>query len=330
MRGKMQGKRETAMKKNLFLPLLCVLLGAAAPFLALLCPLPAAAPATPESAAPTPTAEPVEKNVPQTVTVSDAGQRVTVPVEEFLIGAAACEVPPDWPEDAIRAQMVASHSYALYLGDEPMQVNSAQCLGWTDADVLRSRWGDAFEEYYALFARLADEVAGAVLTYDGAPAAACYHAASNGHTEASQNVWLEAIPYLQGVDSAWDKTAEDFAVTVEYTPEQISAALTGLGVTTDGAPESWFGAAVPDEYGYVKTLPVCGGTVTGAGLRGALGLRSSCFSLVYEDDIFRITTYGYGHGVGLSQQGARAMAAGGAGWQEILLYYYPGCEITGG
>ena len=74
-----------------------------------------------------------------------------------------------------------------------MTVNSAQCSGWTEESILKLRWGDDFEAAYARLQALAAQVSGAVLLYDGAPAAACYHAASCGHTEASQHVWEEAL-----------------------------------------------------------------------------------------------------------------------------------------
>lgn len=135
---------------------------------------------------------------------ADTGTNRVVSVRDFLIGAAACEMPPTWNDDTLLAQMVASHSYALALG-APMQVNSALCAGWTDTEVLEARWGDDFTAYYSRFAALADEAAGALLCYGGAPAAACYHSISNGVTEASQNVWTSALPYLQGVASPWDQ-----------------------------------------------------------------------------------------------------------------------------
>ena len=59
------------------------------------------------------------------------GENASVSVQDFLIGTAACELPPDWPDDAILAQMVAAHSYALSLGDAAFSCNSAQCAGWT-------------------------------------------------------------------------------------------------------------------------------------------------------------------------------------------------------
>ena len=58
------------------------------------------------------------------------------------------------------------------------------------------------------------------------------------------------------------------------------------------------------------------------------GLRSTCFTVQYQSGNFSFTTRGYGHGVGLSQYGAKAMAEQGKSWREILKWYFPGCEVV--
>lgn len=329
------------MKKTLCYAVLLGVLAAAAPFAALLFPgstketIPAATPQpsdeipvlTPQPLAGTPSAE--NTDAAEDLVLYDAadGQTVTVSVREFLIGAAACELPYDWPEGAILAQMVASHSYALSLG-EPMQINSALCAGWTDADVLQARWGEDFSAAYDRLAALADQVCDALLCYNGAPASACYHSISAGKTEASQNVWLTALPYLQGVDSPWDTTAPDYEVSVTYSAEQMAVMLQNLGLEPDDDPAGWFGESRTDTAGYVESQEICGETFGGTTLRSAFSLRSAAFTVAYADGAFTLTTHGYGHGVGLSQYGAKAMAEGGADWQEILTYYFPGCTIS--
>ena len=204
------------MRKTFRRAVMLGLLAFAAPFAAL--PLAKPAAAMPEASAPvlpdavdTPAAtpQPVLPAAPESrsfdadapILLNDGGDEITVSVQEFLIGTAASELPPDWPDDAVLAQMAAAHSYALSLGGAAFTCNSAQCAGWTSAEVLRARWGGDFAAYYSRLAALADEVSGAVLCWDGAPAAACYHSSSAGQTEASQNVWLTAVPYLQGVAS---------------------------------------------------------------------------------------------------------------------------------
>lgn len=322
------------MKKSFGVVPLTLLLAFFLPFSVLLLPRPTAIVPAPEplpepTLPPLPTATPSATPADGTVTVWDAAtqQERTLPLQEFLVGLAACEMPPEWPAAALCAQMVAGHSYALALGDTPLQVNSAQCLGWTDPDVLKARWGDDYERFHALLVQAAQTVGNSVLTYDGSPAAACYHSISAGHTEASQNVWETALPYLQGAPSPADLAADGYETTVEYSPEQVSAVLTSLELEPGSDPAAWFGDAVRDDAGYITAQTVCGTAVSGTKMRRAFHLRSASFAVEYNGTSFCFTTHGYGHGVGLSQYGAKALAEQGRTWQEILLHYFPGCEI---
>ena len=218
-------------------------------------------------------------------------------------------------------QGINSFIYALYQlahnesSGAALSVNSAQCSGWTTRAVLESRWGDSFAENWQRLSDLAEEVMFDLVLYQGEPAAACYHAISSGHTQASQRVWQESLPYLQGVDSPWDKYAQDYEVTVQYTSQQVSDCLY-LGA---GHPRERRSLHLGGGHG-VGRRRLCGqyhpvrgqSSLSGTDLRSALSLRSACFALSWQEDHFAVTTRGYGHGVGLSQEGARAMAAGAA------------------
>lgn len=329
------------LKRTLLCAALLTALSAAVPFLCLLFPsVPVqAAPTVTPSAAPTAAAQPestaapsAAPTFPQTITLHDeaSDSDFTLSAVDFMVGAAACEMPATWPDDALLAQMVASRSYALYLSaqGQSFTANSALCSGWTSSEVLQSRWGSDYAANMQRLQSLATRTGQTVLLYNGQPAAACYHAISSGHTEASQNVWGGQLPYLCGVDSAWDKFADGYEVTIQYSAEQVRTALEELGLTPDDSPESWVGASTWDKAGYVRTLELCGQMVSGLEVRKALDLRSTCFAIAWRGGQFVITTRGYGHGVGLSQYGAKAMAEGGAGWEDILGYYFPGTEIA--
>ena len=268
---------------------------------------------------------------------ASTGQVLELSRREYLIGAVAAEMPVSWPDEALKAQAVAAHSYALYCRDH----TAPDSIGWLTADparrqgcltdpVLRSYWGTAYETNYARLAALVDEVEHTVLLCDGAPACASYFAISNGRTEASENVWGTALPYLVSVDSSTDRSADNYEYTVTFSAEQVQQALAGLGISADlAAPEGWFGPAALTSAGYTKTVTVCGQTVSGTTLRRALGLRSTCFTVQYQSGNFSFTTRGYGHGVGLSQWGTKAMAEQGKSYADILAHYYPGTQLQG-
>ena len=265
------------------------------------------------------------------------GEVQQVPKRDYLIGAAAAEMPLTWPDEALKAQIVAAHSYALYCRDHASAANGswlsadpARRQGYLTDAVLHSYWGTDYEANYARLSALADAVLSDVLCYDGAAAGTSYFAISNGRTEASENVWGSALPYLVPVDSSTDRSADNYEYTVTFSAEQVQQALAGLGISADlAAPEGWFGPAALTSAGYTKTVTVCGQTVSGTTLRRALGLRSTCFTVQYQSGNFSFTTRGYGHGVGLSQWGTKAMAEQGKSYADILAHYYPGTQLQG-
>ena len=334
--------------KKLFLLIFAVLLvlGSALPLAAYrvtravlghTAPLPAAS-SVPEL----PTSQP--KDLPsadaETFPVEDqsAGKVVQLSRREYVLGAVAAEMPVSWPDEALKAQAVAAHSYALYRRDHSTEENGAWftadparrqgCL--TDA-VLHSYWGTAYAANYARLSALVDAVQTQVLYYGDAPAGTSYFAMSNGRTEASENVWGTALPYLVPVDSSTDTAADNYEYPLNLSAAQLQQLLAErLGIAADLSQQAqWFGTPMLTPSGYVDSLPVCGQTVQGTALRKALGLRSACFTVVWQSGTFSFTTKGYGHGVGMSQWGAKALAEQGADYRAILAHYYPGTELRG-
>lgn len=292
-----------------------------------------------ESTPPQETAVPPSDRDSETFLLADqsTGAVVSVSRRDYLIGAVAAEMPITWPDEALKAQAIAAHSYALYCRDHApdaaagwLTVDPARRQGYLTDPVLRSYWGTAYEENYARLSALVDTVLTQVLYYDGAPAGTSYFAISNGQTEASKNVWGSAVPYLVPVDSSTDRDADNFTYTIQFSAAQVQELLTGLGLSPDpAAPDLWFGPSTLTPSGYVASLPICGQTVTGPALRKALGLRSACFTVQYQNGTFFFTTSGYGHGVGMSQWGAKALAEQGQTAAQILAHYFPGTELRG-
>ena len=305
---------------------------------------PEAAESAPEPAASDPAALP-EASAPPSDQDSESflirdlsnGAVAAVPRREYLIGAVAAEMPITWPNEALKAQAIAAHSYALYCRDHAadpaagwLTADPARRQGYLTDTVLRSYWGTAYEENHARLAALVDAVETQVLYYDNAPAGTSYFAISNGRTETSENVWGTALPYLVSVDSSTDLSADHYEYALTLSAQQTAQQLAALGLTADlAAPEQWFGTPEYTAAGYVAALPVCGQRITGTALRQALGLRSTCFTVRYESGAFCFTTKGYGHGVGLSQWGAKALAEQGQNFADILAHYYPGTSLSG-
>ena len=173
----------------------------------------------------------------------------------------------------------------------PITVNSDQCSGWTTQAVLQSRWGDEFDANWAAAGPAGRPGAvrpGFVRGPAGRRLLPCRQ--QRAHPRPSQRVWVEALPYLQGVDSAWDQYADGFEVSVQYTAQQVSDALaSGLGIQagqSGSGPAGWVGETVWDDAGYVESITLCGQQVSGTQVRSALSLRSACFAIAWQDGQF--------------------------------------------
>ena len=168
-----------------------------------------------------------------------------------------------------------------------------------------------------------------ILTSEGKPIFAAYHSISNGKTEPAENVWGSASPCLTSVDSSWDALAKDYQSTVTFTTAQLKEKLLAAypEATFDTEESAWFQNPELTQTGAVKNAVVGSLTLTGPQIRDILHLRSATFSVGWEKGVFTFTVKGYGHGVGMSQNGADYMARQGKTWQEILQWYYPGAHI---
>ena len=308
---------------------------------------------TPASPAPQATAQPGSGGLlPQNNTGEEplliyneaTGEVDTVSIFDYVVGAVAAEMPMSYSDEALKAQAVAAHSYALArkaLAQQtqtsaPMgayfSANPSSRLGYVTDDVMKQMWGDAYAENRARLVGLVQPVLGEVLTYDGQPALACYHAISNGATQASEAVWGTALPYLVSVESLFDLSSPEYEQSLSLSSLEVSQLLsqTIMGLDFSGDPSGWFAQMDRTPQGYVTKVHFGQASCNAADVRTALGLRSTDFTVSYDaaTDTFTFTTKGYGHGVGMSQYGAHAMALTGKTYREILAWYYPGTSLS--
>ena len=266
------------------------------------------------------------------------GQVEKVAVLDYLYGAVAAELPPGFHLEAMKAQAVASHTYALYCQEHPSQdlggadfsADPSNWEGYVTREQMLERYPDLGETYWKKIKNAVDEVASTVLVYQEEPILAAYHSMSAGATEFASNVWNGTVPYLIPVDSVGDTLADQFETSVTFASEQIKGILTEAypDLTLSGDTRSWFQIISRSPSGYVLTLQAGNLQISGKDLRTLLGLRSTNFTITAQTNSFLFTTKGYGHGVGLSQYGADYMARQGSGYEEILLHYYTGTQLA--
>ncbi|GIO12212.1 hypothetical protein J19TS2_17670 [Cohnella xylanilytica] len=273
------------------------------------------------------------------VYLSDKKRVETVPIETYVRGVVAAEMPLDFEPAALEAQALAARTYIvrrLLAGDRTgVPVPGADVTDTQTHQVYRS-----LEEMARL--KLADEgawkkaddaakrTAGRVLTYNGSPIEALFFASSNGYTENSEDVFPYGLPYLRSVESPWDREeASNWKETLEFTAQQFYKALGvkpgGILARAGGRIAARVEERTPGRR--VKTLKVGSKELTGIEAREKLGLRSAAFDLKLEGRSVVVTTYGNGHGVGLSQWGAEGMAKRGSTAEQIVKHYYTGIRI---
>lgn len=302
-------------------------------------------PASPSSGTPSPTSPSSNAAGEDNFKIMDtkSGQVITMSERDFLIGTVANEMYPTYHIEAMKAQTVAAYTYygckrtAQRANPDPdlkgadfSDVTSRFPEGYT-VEGLKERWGDSFETYYNKICEAVDAVMGQRILYNGEPILAAYHAISFGTTETAQVVWGTDYPYLQSVPSPGDKLSPGYETTVSYKPEDLSAALCKQveGLKLEGDAAGWItGEASCSPAGSVLTISIGGMEVTGRQIREALELRSTCFTVAYEDGVFQFTVHGFGHSVGMSQYGADYMARQGSDYKEILKHYYTGVTIA--
>lgn len=285
-------------------------------------------------------------SAPATEPGTDAGVRITVlrdgavqtvSLADWLPGVVAAEMPAAFEPEALRAQAVAARSYILDRAahrpashpDADVCDDPGCCTAWLSEETLRERWGTDAQQNLARIRAAVTDTDGEVLQYAGEAIRAVFHSSSAGRTESSAALWGD-VPYLVSVSSPeTEEEVPNFVSTQEISAEMlretVCAAHPDCALPED--PAAWLGVPQLDESGRVASLAVGSVTLTGAELRRLLGLRSTAFTAELVDGVFRFTTTGYGHGVGMSQYGANAMAKQGSGYAEILSHYYPGTTL---
>ena len=261
---------------------------------------------------------------------------------EYIKGVVAAEIPMSYHEEAVKAQAVAAHSYALYRiqqclndpeyipGTPYLTTDPATCQAYLDEAGREELWGDAFAAYEEKLTNAVNAVINDVLLYEDKPALAMFHAVSSGKTENAADVFSTSTAYLVSVTSEGDSLSPAYSETKTVTTDEMKNALLSIdsSIALSEDPASWFQDVVRSEAGSVLTITVGGKSIKGTDLRTKLSLASANFTISFASNVFTIETKGNGHGVGMSQYGADFFARQGKSYKEILAHYYPGTTLS--
>ena len=255
----------------------------------------------------------------------DKSDAFTMSLEEYVIGVVAGEMPASFSEEALKAQSVASRTFALYKMDSVQDYVLSTTINdqvYLTVQDMKENWKDDFEYYYNRVKDAVMATEGEILTYDGNIASTYYFAISNGYTDDGLTVFNENKDYLVSVDSSWDKNYKSYQSL--YTMNKTDF-CNKLGISCGDIIISDVSRA--DNH-YVRSIVINGTTFTGNEVFKKLNLKSTDFTITVKGEKIEILTYGFGHGVGMSQYGAQGMASEGYTYLDILAHYYQGTKLT--
>ncbi|MFJ7752824.1 stage II sporulation protein D [Peribacillus muralis] len=264
---------------------------------------------------------------------SNAKKIEKVPMETYLTGVVASEMPADFEEEALKAQALTARTYIVNqligesrsgLPDGADVSDTVMHQVYKNDDELKNQWGSDYKSKMKKISKAIKETEGQILTYDGKPITATFFSTSNGYTENSEDYWQADFPYLRSVSSPWDK---------EESPKFYNKVIVNtadfenkLGVSLSSG--TTIGTVVERTSGNrVGVVEIGGKKLTGKQIREKLGLTSSDFNWERQGNRIVITTKGSGHGVGMSQYGANGMAREGKNYEDIVKYYYKGVKV---
>lgn len=256
-----------------------------------------------------------------------------VPLEEYFLGVLALEAPENSEPEMLKAQAVLTRTKLW------QQKGSSGDVVFTErylsAEELRKHWGkEEYEKQYRCLDKAMRETENQVLFYGEEYAWTPFHKSSNGMTRNAQEVFgTEEYPYLTARECPLDKEAEKEIQVVSFPYREVQEMCRPflVAVTEEDAKKTYgfadFEIVSVDTAGYVKEFRIGETICSGDEFRDALSLASSAFSIQDKDGCLQITTEGVGHGLGMSQWTAQAMAKEGKGYEEILQYFFGGTEL---
>lgn len=269
-----------------------------------------------------------------------------MPLEEYIKGVVAAEMPVDFEIEALKAQAVAARTYAygrmkkIYTSDDDIHAGAdvctdfAHCQAWISKQDALRKWDNqkSRDENWGKIEKAVMDTEGQILLYENSVVNPVFHSNSGGMTENSEDVWEGTkVPYLKSVVSKGEDVSAGYEVERIFKKkdmvEKLKVQCPEMKVEISELYDE-IEILERTEAGRVKNISVGDTIFKGTEFRNLLDLRSTNFSIEdIGDSQLKITTIGYGHGVGMSQWGANYRASDGEEYEEILKYYYQGVCI---
>ena len=269
----------------------------------------------------------------------ESGQVEELNIDEYLYGVVSSEMPANYEIEALKAQAIVARTYTIY----QIIHNSGKhekadicddfncCQAWISKDERMAKWSaEEAESNWNKILEAVNSTSGKIITYNGEPINAFFHANSGGITESSLNIWGGIdYPYLKSVETAGEEGYTQYSSEVVYSKEELINKIKEKypECEIDFSQENCIQIIEYTTSSRVKTIKFGNIEMAGTEARTILGLKSTNFTFSIEGDNVKFSVTGYGHGVGMSQTGADALAKTGTNCEEIIKHFYTGVEI---
>ena len=252
---------------------------------------------------------------------------IKVPLEDYIVGVLAGEMPIDFEEEAFKAQAVAARSYVLIKMKENMNndydvVDTVQNQVYLDYTYLKNAWKNNYIKNINKLKKVVKDTKGQYLEYNGEIAQTLYFSTSTGITENCKEIFGNDVPYLTSVDSKWDNISPLYETSQEY---NINEFFQKLNLPYSNVLNISY--IKRTSTGRNIKLMINNNIYNASDIMQIFNIKSTFFNITKNNNIIKISSKGYGHGVGMSQYGAQAMALKKYKYNQILYHYYKNTKI---
>lgn len=260
-------------------------------------------------------------------------------IDEYLYGVVSSEMPASFELEALKAQSVVARTYTIYqiIHNSSKHENADICddfnccQAWISKDERLAKWNpEESESNWNKIVEAVDSTKGKIVTYNGQPINAFFHANSGGVTESSLNIWGGIdYPYLKSVETAGEDGYSQYASQVVLNQQELLSKIQTKyeDCLIDFKQQDCIQILEYTTSGRVKTIKFGNKEIAGTEARTLLGLKSTNFTFSIDGENITFTVTGYGHGVGMSQTGADSLAKTGSNYEAIIKHFYTNVEI---
>ena len=264
--------------------------------------------------------EEVKEEIKLALKDTSTGEIKNIELEDYIVGVVAGEMPASFNEEALKAQAIASRTYAMYKmknsnGTYDLVTDKTNQVYITE-DKMKKLWQENFDYYFEKIKKAVYDTKDLIMTYNGNVILSMYFARSNGKTEDAIAVFGSNEEYLKSVESPEESLTSEVTISKDEFCNKLNISCDAINISN----------VLKSSSGRINSLNINGKTFKGTEIRTLFDLKSTDFDISIGSEI-KFVTKGYGHGVGMSQYGANKLAQNGKNYEEILKHYYQNINI---